>query len=271
MRVFDLGEGDPAVAIVGAVHGDEPCGPRAIEQLRMGLEDPLAPVRLIIANERALAVDRRYIDEDLNRIFPGEGGADTHEAALAARLREAVIGCTVLSLHATQSTDRPFALVDRITESLRPLLAALPLEAVVETAPFSSGRLIDNSPVIELECGLQHSVHAAENAYWLSIAFLTATGVIETAPPMPPAVRERLTAAGPQTPVYSLTGEIAKPDAARYEVLVENFHAVASGTTYARADTHELTADGPFYPVLMSAGGYRDILGYTARRVGDLS
>ncbi|MDR9445771.1 MAG: succinylglutamate desuccinylase/aspartoacylase family protein [Haloquadratum sp.] len=271
MRVFDLGDGDPAVAVVGAVHGDEPCGPRAIERLRVTLEAPVAPVRLIVANERALAVDRRYIDEDLNRIFPGVGDAQTHEGVLAAQLREAVVGCTVLSLHATQSTDRPFALVDRITDPLRPLLAALPLAAVVETAPFSSGRLIANSPVIELECGLQHSQHAAENAYWLSVAFLAATGVIATPPSMPAAVRERLTAAGPQTPVYSLTGEIAKPDAARYEVLVENFHAVDPGTTYARADTHELTADGQFYPVLMSAGGYRDILGYTARRVGDLS
>jgi Succinylglutamate desuccinylase len=270
MRVFDLGEGDPAVAIVGAVHGDEPCGPRAIERLRASVE-PIAPVRLIVANERALAVDRRYIDEDLNRIFPGMGEADSHEGRLAARLREAVVGCTVLSLHATQSTDRPFGLVDRITDELRPLLAALPLAAVVETAPFSSGRLIDNSPVIELECGLQHSQQAAENAFWLSVAFLTATGIIDAGPPMPPGVGDRLTGVGPQTPVYSLTGEIAKPDAARYEVLVENFHAVDPGTTYARADTHELTAEGQFYPVLMSAGGYRDILGYTARRVGDLS
>ena len=271
MRVFDLGDGDPAVAIVGAVHGDEPCGARAVERLRASLPDPIAPVRLIVANERALAVDKRYIDEDLNRVFPGRGSADTHEGALAARLREAVVGCTVLSLHATQSTDRPFALVDQITDPLRALLAALPLEAVVETAPFSSGRLIDNSPVVELECGLQHSLHAAENAYWLSMAFLVASGVLETSPTMPSEISDRLASRGPQTPVFSLTGEIAKPEAAQYEVLVENFHAVDDGETYARADTHALTADGVFYPVLMSAAGYRDILGYTARRIGDLS
>jgi len=32
MHVETLGEGTPSVAIVGAIHGDEPCGARAIER-----------------------------------------------------------------------------------------------------------------------------------------------------------------------------------------------------------------------------------------------
>jgi succinylglutamate desuccinylase len=72
MRIEQFGEGDPEVAVVGGIHGDEPCGVRAIERL---LENPPSvrrPVALVVANERALAAGTRRVDEDLNRAFPGD-------------------------------------------------------------------------------------------------------------------------------------------------------------------------------------------------------
>lgn len=33
MRVAQLGEGDPEIAVVGGIHGDEPCGVHAVERL----------------------------------------------------------------------------------------------------------------------------------------------------------------------------------------------------------------------------------------------
>jgi len=70
MRVETLGEGEPEVAVVGGIHGDEPCGPRAIEAF---LRDPPPverPVEFIVANEEALARNLRYVEEDLNRAIP---------------------------------------------------------------------------------------------------------------------------------------------------------------------------------------------------------
>ena len=51
MRVETLGEGDPEVAVVGGIHGDEPCGSAAVEAVLEANIEVARPVKLIIANE----------------------------------------------------------------------------------------------------------------------------------------------------------------------------------------------------------------------------
>ena len=189
MRVETLGDGTPEVAIVGGIHGDEPCGVIAIEAL---LESDLSverPVKLIVANERALDRDVRYIDEDLNRAFPGSPEADTHEGRLAHELLSEIRGCEILSLHSTQSHPEPFALVEELDGYARSVCPYLSVEALVETAGYSGGRLISYPNVVELECGHQGSRAAAEHAERLSREFLVAVGVLsgDTEPPPPPS------------------------------------------------------------------------------------
>src|SRR6056297_3088905 len=115
MRVERLGEGEPTIAVVGSIHGDEPCGRDGIEAV---LSDPPAmsqPVKFIVVNEEALAAGERYLELDLNRVFPGDSDSDVYEERLAAALTEELRDCTVLSLHSTQSYDGMFALVDEVT------------------------------------------------------------------------------------------------------------------------------------------------------------
>lgn len=64
MRVETLGEGTPAVAVVGAIHGDEPCGVHAIERFLAEEHRIREPVKLVVANERALARGERYVEAD---------------------------------------------------------------------------------------------------------------------------------------------------------------------------------------------------------------
>jgi Succinylglutamate desuccinylase len=80
MKVYELGEGTPEVAVVGGIHGDEPCGPLAIKRLLAEELTVERPVKLIIANEEALEAGQRYLEADLNRVFPGDPNADAHEA-----------------------------------------------------------------------------------------------------------------------------------------------------------------------------------------------
>ena len=78
MDVYELGEGEPEVAVVGAIHGDEPCGARAIRRLLDADPEFERPVRLIVANEAALDAGVRYLDADLNRGCPGDPESDAH-------------------------------------------------------------------------------------------------------------------------------------------------------------------------------------------------
>ena len=266
MEIHDLGDGEPEVAVVGAIHGDEPCGARAVERLLDADLDPERPVRLIVANEPALDAGVRYRDADLNRAFPGNPDAEAYEVRLAAELLDAVEGCTTLAIHSTQSYPEPFAVIDSMDEVARATAPHLPVDAVVQTDAFTEGRLIEHPHTIEVEAGLQGSEGAADNAYWLTRAFLAATGVFPA-----PGAEDVVDAGGREdVAVFRLRERIPKPDAEVYEVFARNFERVEAGEAFAAAGDEQLRADEPFYPVLLSPYGYRDQFGYTADRVGTI-
>ena len=260
MRVETLGDGEPEIAVVGGIHGDEPCGPRAIEALLQEPPDLVRPVKFIVANEEAMARNLRYVEEDLNRAFPGAPDASTHDGQLAHELLAELRDCVVFSMHSTQSYDKPFALcntVDALVESASPYLS---VDAVIETSQFSKGRLIERDDVLEVECGLQGSDQAAENAEQLIRQFLAAVGALPGEP------RENR-----EVPVYRMRRRVPKRPGDRYEVLVENFQRVETGAPFAAVDGEQLVAEEPFYPILMSAYGYEDVFGYTGELVGRLA
>ncbi|SHH33477.1 M14 family metallopeptidase [Halobaculum gomorrense] len=289
MQVHQLGDGVPEVAVVAGIHGDEPCGPRAVGRLLAAAPDVVRPVKLIVANEEALEAGVRYTEEDLNRAFPGDPNGDTHEAQLAHHLMSELEGCTVLALHSTQSTAEPFAVAETVDEIARAVVPHLSVTKLLETEELAEGRLIQHPHTIEVECGLQGSDEAAENGYRLVREFLAATGSLPTASPaaLSPeraadgafdgganAASDGGTPAGTDAEsaieVFKLIDPVPKPPAGEYEVFVENFSAVRAGERFAAADGEEFTADTSFYPALMSPYGYADLFGYAANRVGVL-
>ncbi|MFW5939583.1 MAG: succinylglutamate desuccinylase [Halolamina sp.] len=266
MQIHQLGEGQPELAVVAGIHGDEPCGVRAVE--RLVAEDPAVerPVKLIVANEDALERGVRFLDEDLNRAFPGDPDGDTHESRLAHELAREVQNCTVLALHSTQSYAEPISVIDTVDEIARSLAPRLPVDVLIETDNHTDGRLIEHAHTIELECGLQGTEEAAENAYWLTCSFLSASNVLPS-----PLSDDRLAAPDrDEVRVFRLEGPIPKPPGKEYDVVVPNFERVEAGERFAIADGEALTANEPFYPVLLSADGYDDIFGYAAEAVGTL-
>lgn len=255
MRVAQLGSGTPELAVVAGVHGDEPGGVRAIDRLLEERPNVERPVKLVVANEEALERQVRFIDEDLNRAFPGDPDAKTHEGRLANRLVDELEGCLTFSMHSTQSHAEPFAIVNGITDTATEICPQLPVVAMVETSNFSEGRLFSSIETIEVECGLQGSETAAENADRLTRAFLTAVDALPG-----DTVRRDL-------PVFRLTDVIRKDQAKTYEVFVENFTQVESGNPFAAADGKKQVAEEAFYPILMSPHGYQDVFGYAAEKV----
>jgi Succinylglutamate desuccinylase len=267
VQVRQLGEGTPSVAVVGTIHGDEPCGRRGIERLLADDPEVKRPVKLVVANETAAEQGVRYVDDDLNRAYPGDPDADSHERRLAAALRRELDGCTTLSLHSTQSYAEPFAITATVDEIAQFVVPRLPVTQLVESGGFSRGRFIEQPHTLEVECGLQRSDSAAANAYWLIRAFLAATNALPE-----PTTDDRIHSRGTETiEVFRLADRIGKPPADSYEVLAHNFERVAPQETFAVADGTEFTADEEFYPVLMSAHGYTDVFGYAAERIGSLS
>jgi len=266
MRIHELGEGTPEVAVVGGIHGDEPCGPQAIDRLLAEDPDVQRPVKCIVANEAALAAEQRYLDADLNRVFPGDPEADAHERRLAHDIAREIRGCTTLALHSTRSTPKPMGVIKSVDEVARGIYPRLPVDIVIETDAHTDGRLIEYPHTIEVECGLQGTEAAADNGYELVRSFLAATGALPS-----PTATNRLDAPEPETvDVFRLQRPIPKPAGDQYTVFVENFELVTEGTAFAAVDGEPLYAESDFYPVLLSPNGYEDIFGYVSEQAGEV-
>ncbi|MFB6251974.1 MAG: succinylglutamate desuccinylase/aspartoacylase family protein [Halobellus sp.] len=251
----------PAVAAVGAIHGDEPCGVRAIERFRArGPTDRIQrPVKLIIANERALDAGTRYVEGDLNRLFPGDPDSGIHEERLAYDLRQEVEDCVTLGFHSTVSFDEPFGTLADLTPQKARIMRALPVDRAADFSGLVTGRSVNLPGFVNVEAGSQGSESAAENAYECLLASLRAMDALPAEPDPTPTTH------------YQVRKTIEKTPGETYRIHVENFDRVPPGTAYATTGTGEsLTADSAFWPVLLSADGHNALLGYAANRTGEI-
>ncbi len=71
------------VLVVGGMHGNEPLGPDIV---RLFNKSPVNNVDVVLANPPALRQNCRFIDQDLNRSFPGDQTAQSYELRRAAEL-----------------------------------------------------------------------------------------------------------------------------------------------------------------------------------------
>ncbi len=75
--------------VVGGVHGNEPLGLEIVEALT---RHPVPDIDALIANPKACSSRCRYVDADLNRVFPGSLGDSLYEIRRAYELRDQLSG-----------------------------------------------------------------------------------------------------------------------------------------------------------------------------------
>lgn len=250
------GPGEPEVAVVGGVHGDEIGGIRAVRRLREAPLEFERGVAFVLANPAAIDAGVRYIDSDMNRVFPGDPDGD-REQRLAARLCELISDLTTLSLHGTRSRPTPFALIHRSQPREFDLAARLPVPYVVDHWGVNEETITICGITVEIEVGMGDPERAADAAERQARAFLERVDALPGDPPD----------SNPE--FFHMAEPVPKPPGTSYEVYVENFEYVPAGTAYASVDGRDLIAEKPFYPILMSANGYPDIFGYRGEKIAD--
>ena len=254
--VTTRGPGEPEVAVVGGVHGDETGGIRAVRRLREADLDLQRGVAFVLANPAAIDAGERYLDSDLNRVFPGDPDGDREER-LAAHMCTVIEDRPTLSLHGTSSRPTPFALVYRSDPREFEVAAQLPVPQVVDHWGVNEKTITTCGCTIEIEVGPQGSEAAAASAERQARAFLRA---MDALPGEPSDIGQQF---------FHMAEPVPKPPGESYALHVENFEPVSRGTVYATVDGRELIADEPFYPILMSEDGYPDIFGYKGSKLAE--
>ena len=251
MKTEILGDGEPEHAVIYHIHGDEPCGRKAVEELKNSEYEINKPLKLVFANEEAAEQNVRYIDTDLNRYFPGDRESKLHEERLAPRIIDELEGLKTLNLHSTRSQPTPFGgLKDTDEETLKMAKAT----GARKFALFedSNGSLDAHINSILVEAGPQGTEKAAEKAYQTLLNFLGFYDVIEYEPELG------------EPEIYRVFETV---EGAGYEFFGANFQKVEEGEKYAERNGEDVIAEHEFYPVLMSTSGYSDMLGFKAERI----
>jgi succinylglutamate desuccinylase len=203
-------EAGPLVVAIGGVHGNEPAGVLALEQLFDMLEDEprinpgfsfKGDLLALRGNLAALAAGVRFIDADLNRIWrPLDGSPEMmvtsedrelHEllAAIETAVEDAPLSeLVLLDLHTTTATGGIFAITgdDGPSLSLAAEMAVPVIKGMLSGLQgttlhyFRGNHFATNRPVraISFEGGSHHDPHSVELSLAATVNLLRALGCI---------------------------------------------------------------------------------------------
>ena len=181
------------VVIVGATHGNEPSGVKAMVDLHQAMESGKLYIQkgiisLLIGNPRAYETDVRYVDYDLNRAFDGQKRS-TVEGTRAREIKRFFEDHddikAVLDLHSVSIGDFKILVYPRQTLELTALAARLspiPLHFVYHTEHMpgtliaAAGRKSICGLIVE--CGNHHAAHGVETAAEHILRILAYHGVL---------------------------------------------------------------------------------------------
>lgn len=198
VEIGSAGQG-PRVVIIGGVHGNEPCGVKAVERIERefqsgGLSLSRGTLLLVVANEEALRANVRSLHRNLNRLFKDNSDEpDCYETRRAEQLKEILVSADfVLDLHSTTSASPPFLMCE---DDGLAAARGLGLDRIVlGWASLGNGALSGdtetwarqhNATAFTLECGQHNDPAAAEVAYQAAHRFLGVTGLVDAAPHRP--------------------------------------------------------------------------------------
>jgi len=124
---FDSGAEGKHLLVFGAVHGNETCGPRAIERIRDHIEKNTITLKsgkltmVPVCNPKAYEQGVRYVERNLNRYFYPKDNPQTYEDHLDHILCPLVEKCDfLLDLHSYTSPGAAFAILEDLSpESLK--------------------------------------------------------------------------------------------------------------------------------------------------------
>jgi predicted deacylase len=189
----------PDVLFFGAIHGNEVCGPKAIRRVMKELTSGKLKLKkgsvtfVPICNPRAHAQNKRYTEENLNRIFRRTKRPRSYEARLANELCALIDRCDIfLDLHSMTANGKPFLFLDYPTKAtcafadiMGPKLAIvgwpeLYARSGTDRDSFDTTRYAAHKKKVGLliECGQHRSGSSARVAYTAILNTLRFYGVV---------------------------------------------------------------------------------------------
>lgn len=254
------------IVIVGSTHGHERLGLFVIEKLKT-LNIKSDNVEFVIGNPVASKKNIPFVENDLNRVFPGKERG-TYEEMRAFELSKKIVAADiVIDIHSTKTTDlgdQSMVIVTKYDTATKELLEVFKPPKVLHMKYKSDNALISQAKVgIAFEYGKDDSEPVLMAVLYDITQILLHYNIVEINPFQNP--REiKSTETYEVFDVYKkefIDGYILDKD-------VLNFVLVKKDSIVCLTDEgEEVRAEEDFYPILFGNNRYTDILGFRARKI----
>lgn len=258
------GAGREKILVIGCVHGDELIGQKVVSELRK-LAISHGTLVTVIANTRATREGKRFIDQDLNRSFPGNPKGN-HEECLAYSLlpfiKEADI---VLDIHSTTTDTTSAVILTKVNQSIRRLLSVFsPKRVVVMKKKVGKTALTGHCKAgISFEYGKDKSERAYQETLADILKILEGYGMIDKE-------EKRVSKVIRKTEYFRVLGTLARPDGFKLKKTIKNFLLVRCGEIVAQDGERIQKAPRNFYPLLFGEKAYKEIWGFMSKKVKEI-
>jgi len=142
------------ITIVCSLHGEEEFSARVFEYFNERLSE-FSGLKLILANEPALAKQERFLEQDLNRSFPGKESGNAEEKLAHAILQKIGEEDYLLDIHTSISDLEMTPILTSYNEKTKTIVNALDSDKVV----FVKSPLADKSLIGQLDNGVSLEIN----------------------------------------------------------------------------------------------------------------
>lgn len=251
------GRGKPAVALIGCLHGNEIVGKKVIDNIA---KEKIIKGTLITVIGSPLAVEKnkRFIEKDLNRCFPGKKNGIMEERNAYLIMQAIRKADYVIDMHSTTTQGPDFAIIVNNSKMINKLSKIIGFKELV-VAPKG---IIDTT-VINFCNGVTFEFNKSK--YKKSVKkpisdikrCLAALGLIRGNTIKKPRNPEQ----------YKIYDSEKRPKGFIMSDKIKNFHLVKKGSMLGKVGGREILAKEDFYPVLFGKKSYKDIMGFKAVKI----
>ncbi len=191
----------PNVLILGAIHGNEKCGSFALKKFLKLLDDAQLTLQkgsvclVPICNPLAFEQNKRFVEENLNRVILPTKNPQTYEAKLANQICPLIEAADyLLDLHSMQAKGQPFSMLNKMTKESESFCRSLGAPAMVsgwvevfarhpQVPATCTQTYADrfNIPNALIECGSHEDPSSADVAFGAIMSALSHLEVLDSA------------------------------------------------------------------------------------------
>lgn len=240
-----------------ATHGDEKIGVAVTKNLKK-LNIKKNTLAIQVANKRAFRLNKRFVDQDLNRSFSGKKNGNYEERRayeLSPIIKSADL---IMDIHSTTSSSKDAVVVTKLDKKTMEYVKVIQPKRVLIMNATKNNALISQAKIgIAFEYGKDKDLETIRKTTLGIKKLLNYLGIINI------KIKNRKI----NTEYFEVGSIVPKPNGFKLIRGIKNYKMIKKGSIYATKKDEKMKAKNNFYPILFGEKKYENFFGFSGRKI----